>query len=141
MSNFKTVFLDIGDTLVTNGGWVAGAREALQALSYSHIRLGLISNTGDWTRAELKQRLPADFDFSIFQPELVLLSSELQIEKPKIEIFFLAMHRSGDQPWEIVFVGESIKESLAAQAAGIRSLRLAADYPQDFRELPSLLGL
>ncbi len=125
-SHISVVFFDLGDTLVTgNRGWVPGALEALESLSGVGIRLGIISNTGDLTRSALADLLPVDFRFSSFEEELIVLSSEVGIEKPKAQIFGLAIDRAGVSPLEIVFCGEKLSETLAAQMAGMLAARVS----------------
>lgn len=119
----KTVFFDIGDTLVADRKWMPGARETIKALTDSRIRLGILSNTGNLDREQLGRLLPEDFDFGLFAEELVLLSSETGIEKPGLNAFLLAVQHSGNSPWETMFVGESLDETLAAQRAGMIAAR------------------
>ncbi|MCA9070223.1 MAG: hypothetical protein KDA84_14920, partial [Planctomycetaceae bacterium] len=99
MRSFETIFFDIGDTLVSQGNWVRGATDILDALKSSGVRLGLISNTGNLSRDQLQNHLPGDFRFDSFDDGLVLLSSEVGIEKPHLGIFLLAIQRAGISPW------------------------------------------
>ena len=129
----KVVFFDIGDTLVHRNEWMPGAKEIVQILAASKIRIGLMSNTGNMMRDELVQRLPKDFDFGMFEEGLVLLSSEVGIEKPSLSIFLLAIQHAKVSPWETMFVAETLTETLAAQKAGMHGARIldsAKDYPQ-----------
>ena len=105
----KVVFFDIGDTLVTDQSWMPGAPAVLVNLREQGMRLGLISNTGNLTRDELTDRyLPADFDFTWFDEEIVLLSSEVGVEKPALSMFTMAVNHAGVSPWETLFVAETI---------------------------------
>jgi putative hydrolase of the HAD superfamily len=122
--NIEVIFFDIGDTLIAKQQWLPGAKEILATLRGKNIRIGLISNTGDWTREQLQERLPDDFDFANFEEGLVLLSSEVGIEKPKISMFSLAVHHAGVSPWATIFVGENLNETLAAQTAGMFAARI-----------------
>ncbi len=57
--------------------------------------------------------------------------SEVGIEALSIGIFSLAVQHAGASPWETMFIGESLTESLAAQQAGMQAARIAdpeADY-------------
>ncbi len=128
----KVVFFDIGDTLVGRKKWMPGAREAVQTLLKARVRVGLISNTGNLSREQLAGLLPDDFSVEDFEQGIVLLSSEVGVEKPSLSIFLLAVQHAGVSPWETMFVGESLTESIAAQAAGMRAARIgdsAKDYP------------
>ena len=82
MPIFNSVFFDIGDTLVTAGAWVEGAKATLQQLKSSGVGFGLISNTGDFSRDELQYLLPSDFSFGDFDDVLFILSREVGQEKP-----------------------------------------------------------
>lgn len=135
----NVVFFDIGDTLVSSKQWRPGARQALMALRAKGVRLGLISNTGQLDRDALASLLPDDFTFGVFEDGLVLLSSEIGIEKPNLSIFLLAVQHAGVSPWQTIFVGENLAETLAAQQAGMTSLRIA-DAATDFPALVKLTG-
>src|ERR1700754_4236678 len=122
----KAVFFDLGATLVVSNpiGWNEGAKAALVALRALDVRLGIISNTGDMTRAQLLPMLPADFDFGRFEADLVLLSSEGGIQKPQPGIFERAITRAGLPAEQCLYCSEDFRESLAAQASGMRVARL-----------------
>lgn len=122
VENFvKAVFFDLGDTLVISGqGWNAGAPGVLAQLRKLKLRLGLISNTGDLNREELLPLLPPDFDFAMFEPALIILSSEVKVQKPNPEIFRKAIKAAKLQPNECLYCGEDFAESLAAQKVGMR---------------------
>lgn len=133
------VFFDIGDTLVRKSKWLPGAKEVLAKLKSKGVRLGLISNTGNLSRDQLQPLLPDDFDFDNFEEGLVMLSSEIGISKPSLAIFSLAVHHAGVQPWATMFVGESLKEVVAAQSAGMIGARIC-DSKADYAELAKLFG-
>ncbi|MDJ0950716.1 MAG: HAD-IA family hydrolase [Alphaproteobacteria bacterium] len=135
-----TVFFDIGDTLVRSASWLEGAQACLDALRAQGARLGIISNTKSMNRSELKALLPGDFDFDDFDPALVVLSSEVGLEKPDPRIFLHAVRVSGSQPSECVFVGEVVEETWAAQAIGMRAIRVA-HFPLDFKEIMRVLRI
>lgn len=130
----KVIFFDIGNTLISKKQWLPGAREFVVAVKEKKIRVGLISNTGNLTRDQLQRLLPEEFDFAVFEEGLTLLSSEVGVEKPNLGIFSLAVQHAGVSPWETMFVGESLTESLAAQRAGMMSARIA-DSENDYMEL------
>jgi len=120
----EVVFFDIGDTLVSKKRWLPGAQDFVRALKEKKIRVGLISNTGNLNREKVQNLLPDDFNFAVFEDGLTLLSSEVGIEKPNLGIFSLAIQHAGVSPWQTMFVGESLTESLAAQRAGMQSARI-----------------
>jgi len=136
--SIKVVFFDIGNTLVSGKQWLPGAKEIISEFKASQIRVGLISNTGQLTPEELAERLPADFSFDEFDEGITLLSSEVGIEKPARAIFSLAIQHADVSPWEAIFVGESLTETVAAQSAGMRAARITnseSDYPELLKQL------
>jgi FMN phosphatase YigB (HAD superfamily) len=130
-----TVFFDLGDTLVQSRDWVPGAKAALAALKQRSVRLGVLSNTANLSRRELSTLLPPDFRFETFEAELVLLSSEVGLEKPSPAIFALAVERSGVEPARCLYCSESLEETLAAQASGMRAVRLLKPPDSEIAEL------
>lgn len=135
----QVVFFDIGNTLVLEKKWLPGAHEALDRLLATKIRVGLISNTGQLSREELSQQyLPEDFLLEQYEQGLVFLSSEVGVEKPARGIFSLAVQHSNVSPWETMFVGEDLTETLVAQSAGMQAARIAdpkVDYPKLIKNL------
>lgn len=129
--SIKTIFFDIGNTLIEKKQWIPGALKTVQAIREKGIRVGIISNTGNLDRDQLKRLLPEDFDFGFFDEHLTLLSSEVGVAKPKLGIFLLAVEHAGCSPWETMFVGESLIETLAAQNAGMMTARIG-DPERDF---------
>lgn len=134
-----TVFFDLGDTLVvTPAAWVPGAQTAIATLRAAGVRLGIISNTGNRTRAQVRQLLPTDFNLSDFVSELVILSSEVGHEKPSKEIFELAVTRAAVAANTCLFCTETLLDTLAAQQVGMRAARLLATAG-DLNALPTHL--
>ena len=133
----KVIFFDLGMTLVGSDTtkWMPGAKTVLAALRAEGVRLGIISNTGDWTRVQLKQQLPADFDFNAFEANLVLLSTEVKIEKPSLEIFRLAVKRAGINAAQCMYCSESFAETVAAQRAGMVAARVIPAPNGDLKDL------
>jgi FMN phosphatase YigB (HAD superfamily) len=125
----EAVFLDLGDTLVTSERqWVPGAKVALQRFKLSGVRLGIISNTGTFTRQQLlDQLLPTDFQFKDFEEDLIILSSEVNIDKPDAQIFGFAIDQAAICPHAILFCGENLTEVLAAQCLGLNALQVAIE--------------
>jgi FMN phosphatase YigB (HAD superfamily) len=120
------VFFDLGDTLVTAGRhWLPGAKVLLNSLRQKGFRLGIISNTqGLTTRAEILNLLPTDFDPAAFEAILTLFSSEVGREKPQKAIFEEAVARAGEPANQCLYCSENIVETLMAQQAGMRSIRV-----------------
>ncbi|MEO6027708.1 MAG: HAD family hydrolase, partial [Candidatus Binatia bacterium] len=118
---------------------VPGAQAVLATLAAHSIRIGIISNTGDLTRDQLLAMLPPDFDLARFDSDLVLLSSELDVEKPDPQIFALAVQRAQTAAHAIAFCTESLVDAVAAQRAGLLGLRLASPPHSDIAGVPALL--
>ncbi len=136
----KVVYFDIGDTLVTGKAWLPGAQALLGHLRDKGMRIGLISNTGELSRDELaSEYLPADFDFGWFDEEIVLLSSEVGVEKPALSMFTMAVNHADVSPWETLFVAETLEETWAAQQAGMQALRICK-APDDLDRIVELIG-
>ncbi|MEX0676004.1 MAG: HAD hydrolase-like protein [Pirellulales bacterium] len=130
----NVVFFDLGDTLVqSSGSWVAGAKSLLADLRAGGLRLGIISNTGQLTRSQIVQLLPADFNLAIFESELVLFSSEVGVEKPGVGIFRTAVERAAIGAGQCLFCTENLVDTLAAQSVGMMAARIhkppASDLP------------
>jgi FMN phosphatase YigB (HAD superfamily) len=138
----KVIFFDIGETLITKDkNWVEGAKAALTEMQTSGLLLGIISNTAAMKRADvIKQRLPADFDFSIFEESLVILSSEVGFEKPDVKIFELAVAQSKVSEEECLFCTENPVDTLAAQRTGLRAIRLLPPPESDINKLEEYLA-
>lgn len=134
-TSFRAVLFDLGNTLVQRPRqWIQGAREALGLLREAGYRVGVISNTGTLTRAELlAEHLPPDFSFEDFPPELVTLSSEAGFEKPSLAIFALAAERAGLHPGEILFLDENLDQVLAAQRLGLLGLPVTVELDAEGR--------
>ena len=136
----KAVFFDLGETLVTrNRQWVVGAKDTLARLRAEGVRLGVISNTDTLERAELLDLLPPDFDFGLFEDALVILSSEVGVEKPSPAIFELASSKAGLPALACLFCTEDLPHTLAAQATGMRAARTAPPPTSDIARLPQAL--
>jgi FMN phosphatase YigB (HAD superfamily) len=142
-THLPVVFFDIGETLVTQAGgsqraiWVPGAQTTLDQLKARGARLGLISNTPGLTREEVLQRLPTDFDLGVFEPALVILSSETtpSVSKPDLAIFRLAADAAGVDPGGCLFCGDSLLETLAAQKSGMHAARLQLGAARELEHL------
>jgi FMN phosphatase YigB (HAD superfamily) len=121
------VFFDLGNTLVVTASrsWLPGAKILLNNLRQKGFRLGIISNTqGLTTRAAILNMLPTDFDLAAFEAILTLFSSEVGKEKPQKAIFEEAVARAGKPADQCLYCSEDIVETLMAQQAGLRSIRV-----------------
>ncbi len=118
------VFFDLGGTLVTahSRKWIPGAQAVLAALREKGVRLGILSNTAELDRKGLEKILPPGFDWSVFEEDLIVLSSEVGVEKPDPRIFKLALDRAGGT--RAVFCAEDPTHSLASQFAGLPCVRI-----------------
>lgn len=131
----KVVFFDIGKTLVDNKQWIPGAKEIIADLRGMKIRLGLITNTDKLKRADVLKLLPADFDLKLFEDNLILMSSEVNIKKPDSQIFELAIKRAGVNANECLFCTEELPHTLVAQQGGMRVATLQKPPASDIKDL------
>lgn len=115
--------------------WLPGAKSVLSQLHDRGLRLGLITNTGNLTRAQFLKLLPADFNLDLFAAELVILSSEVHIEKPDPMIFKLALQRAAAEATACLFCTEDLLHTLVAQSVGMRAARLQAPPQSDIGTL------
>ena len=121
----RVVFFDMGETLVTSGRrWLPGAEQLLLGLRQDGFRLGIISNTATLSRPEILQILPTNVDLTQFEQSLTLFSSEVGKAKPERAIFEEAVGRSGLSAQECLYFSENIVETLMAQEAGMRAVRV-----------------
>jgi FMN phosphatase YigB (HAD superfamily) len=120
MDSIKVAFFDLGGTLVgANRDWIPGAKETLFKIRGRNIRLGLISNTAALSRPQILELLPEDFDITLFEKELIIFSSEVNIEKPDPQIFRLAIQRTHVEPGKCLFCTEEAPHILTAQQEGM----------------------
>ena len=138
----KVTFFDIGDTLVkVPGMWLPGAKALLSSLHLAGLRLGIISNTTDLpNRQAIIDLLPADFDLNLFEASIVLFSSEVGKAKPNKDIFVEAVARALLPAAQCLYCSESILETLVAQHAGMRSIRVQTAPNSDLASLQSTLA-
>lgn len=137
----RVIFFDLGNTLVTlPKKWIQGAPVLLVAWRSAGFRLGIISNTaGLPDRAAILDLLPDDFDLNLFDPTLVLFSSEVGIDKPQKAIFEEAVHRAAIGASQCLYCSESIVETLVAQRVGMLTIRVQASPNNDLGSLASEL--
>ena len=139
----EVIFFDLGDTLV--GGeplqLMPGAKDALAQLHAKGVRLGIISNTGQLTLDDLKAQIPVSFPWAEFEPGLIVLSSEVGVEKPAPGIFEAAISKAGIVAAKCLYCSESLLETFAAQRVGLRAARLQEPPQSDASALlPGLVG-
>ncbi len=121
----KSIFFDLGNTLVTNSKtWFEGAKEVLATLKLKGFHLGVISNTADLARPAILDLLPPDFSLSDFDPQLVLFSSELGIAKPDPAIFREAVRRADVPPGDCLYCSENPVETQAAEQSAMLAIRV-----------------
>ena len=130
----STVFFDLGATLVdavvnpdrSLKAFVVlpGAREVLQALKKKKIRMGIISDNGSHPPAAVRKALTGAKLLPFFTKKLILLSSEVRLDKTSPAIFRLALDRAGAvDPRECMFAGDDPDERRMARLAGMRTSR------------------
>src|SRR5262245_40087537 len=106
MSAVSSVFFDLGDTLGTAVFSASPQRlirfdifpfvpGILRSLADRHLRLGIISNTGDMAGAEVDAVLAAAGIRDYFDPSLRIYSKDVELTKNSPEIFKLAAQRAG----------------------------------------------
>ena len=139
--SIHVVFFDLGETLVTaQRAWLPGAKAMLASLKAQGFRLGIISNTsGLADRTAILGILPVDFDLAVFEPALVLFSSEVGVEKPHRQIFEKAVAAASVPSAQCLFCTEEAVSTLVAQAVGLRSLRIVT-RSTDLARLDSYLS-
>ena len=141
----EVVFFDLGNTMITkNRQWVPGVKEALDRIRNQGVRMGIISNTGSFSRLQLLLKfLPKDFRFKHFETDLVLLSSEFGFQKPASEIYKQALKKSGVSPSRVIYFDEGLIPVLGSQEAGLRSLLVDVEFDASEKvvrtNLPKLL--
>src|SRR5215207_8801197 len=87
-------------------------RGVLRQLLDRRVRLGVISNTGEETAERMGVLLQECGLRDFFDPELLIYSSVVGLQKDSPEIFRLAADHAGhrDDPEQCVFVGEDSRE-------------------------------
>ncbi len=143
-AQISVIYFDLGNTLVKRVPdatrptvWIEGTQEALAQLQASGVRLGILSNTGNFSWEQVRDEvLPEDFDPAVFQEDLIVVSSAVGAQAPDPEIFAYAIERAGLPPGDILFVTESVDHVIAAQASGMRALWVTeGQLPQLVAEL------
>ncbi len=102
--------------------------EALQP----HKTLGLISN---FDHPPYVHALVSELGLEEFFAAVVV-SGDIGIKKPDPRIFHLALQRTGLQPEEVVYVGDTEEDVVGARAAGILPIYLQRDEADNIGVLP-----
>ncbi len=98
-------------TSVRNESALAWVKELKQSGEY---KIGLLSNIGrDW----LKDVLPTEERRGLFDAEV--LSSDVNMVKPSLEIFEIAAQRLGVEPFECVMIDDLLANVDGAEQAGM----------------------
>lgn len=126
----SVVLFDLGNTLVKrvpDGArptvWIDGSQGALASLRQAGARLGILSNTGNFSWEQVRAEiLPEDFDPALFEDDLIIVSAAAGVQKPDPKIFEYTIERVGLPPDDILFITESVDHVIAAQASGMRAL-------------------
>jgi hypothetical protein len=95
-----------------------------QALKKKKIRMGIISDNGSHPPAAVRKALTGAKLLPFFTKKLILLSSEVRLDKTSPAIFRLALDRAGAiDPRECMFAGDDPDERRMARLAGMRTSR------------------
>jgi FMN phosphatase YigB (HAD superfamily) len=134
MGDGLAVFFDIGDTLASphiTGGHLAGldvypfvpeilARMRATGSDEFAVALGIISNTGNETKASLNDLLDKSGLSALVDASLCLFSSVEGLDKSQPAFFVRAKDRAGVPSAQCVFVGEDAAERAVAASVGFR---------------------
>ena len=134
MGDGLAVFFDIGDTLASphiTGGHLAGldvypfvpeilARMRATGSDEFAVALGIISNTGNKTKASLNDLLDKSGLSALVDASLCLFSSVEGLDKSQPAFFVRAKDRAGVPSAQCVFVGEDAAERAVAASVGFR---------------------
>ena len=126
------VFFDVGGTLgdvvhePQNGALVlhpyADTRSLLDATRASDKRLGVISNVpAGMTGAQLAALLDAAGIGAVFEPALIIASTDAGADKPERAIYLYAAAQAGVAISLCTYVGEDADEVAGARAAGMNA--------------------
>jgi bacterial leucyl aminopeptidase len=94
----------------------------LNQLRNNGVRIGVISNTGSETAEDMKNVLEECQLYGLFEPDLLIYSSVVGLEKNSPEVFKLAAQHAGfaSTPEQCLFVGEDREERRYALEAGLQ---------------------
>ena len=84
----------------------------------SRFRLAMITN---WDHASKIPELLSDLEIDHYFEEVVI-SDEVGVAKPDPRIFHIALEKTGLQPSEVAYVGDSVEDIQGSQAAGVHTV-------------------
>jgi FMN phosphatase YigB (HAD superfamily) len=134
MGDGLAVFFDIGETLASphiTGGHLAGldvypfvpeilARMRAAGGNEFAVALGIVSNTGNETKASLNDLLDKSGLSALVDASLCLFSSVEGLDKSQPAFFVRAKDRAAVPSAQCVFVGEDAAERAVAASVGFR---------------------
>jgi putative hydrolase of the HAD superfamily len=111
-------------------------KESLTRLQQMGLRLGIVSNFAPTLQAVLENKGIAHFF------EMIIVSTEVGLEKPDPAIFKLAIRRSGLAPEDLLYIGDHpINDIWAPRQAGIDAVQIFRYNQQAGKGIHSLLEL
>jgi bacterial leucyl aminopeptidase len=129
----KIIFFDLGDTLgqavlspppvhLVDFDVFPFVGDLLTRLRARGLRLGIISNTGSDSGAQVDGILARAGILDHFDPALRIYSQDIGLKKDSPQIFLEAAARAGEEhePASCLFVGEDVAERAHAAAAGLQ---------------------
>lgn len=115
-------------------GAIEGSVEILRELKEKGYKLYALSN---WN-ADLFKQTEADFPF-LHLFDGIILSGEVKMVKPNIEIYTLLLHQFSIKPEQALFIDDRKDNIKAAQELGIRSILFQS--PEGLREALTKLDI
>ncbi len=100
------------------------AQEVLETLG-SRLKLAMITN---WDHAPRIPRLLSELGIDEHFEEVVI-SDEVGVAKPDPEIFHMALNKTGLEPSDVAYVGDSPEDVQGSQAAGVHPVLIRRDSP------------
>lgn len=98
------------------------------------LRLGLLANQPLWIRQRVQEWGLLDF----FEPELVIISDEVGVNKPQPEIFQFALYRAGALAQDAVMIGNDFRNDiLPTKALGWHTCWLRRPNPYQRQQSPT----
>lgn len=129
----KAIFFDIGETLASakfsstpphrlqRFDVFSFVPDVLKKLKEDGFKLGIISNTGNETSDDVNAALGESGILIYFDPEILIYSNDIGLDKSTREIFDLAIERSGIDAESCFYVGENSNERSVALKTGMKT--------------------
>jgi HAD superfamily hydrolase (TIGR01509 family) len=95
----------------------------------SRLKLAMITN---WDHAPRIPRLLSELGIDEHF-EKVVISDQVGVAKPDPEIFHIALNKTGLEPSEVAYVGDSPEDVQGSQAAGVHPILIRRDSPRGNR--------